>query len=530
MTWKNEIKLVPRSLLGDVLCKIQSLVQREHHIQVHVEAALCLGEVGAVDLKTVAWIKTKNDPMKIQKALSFDMPKRSGRGVQSSDEHRWNILMLLTSCVFDADIVIVKAASACLRSICAHPQIISMSDRLKEADIWSFLVPFMSSKNGTVSEEVHFTSSSNSFGVTSMFSSLGASDIWSDTGFSNEQIAFLRESRDSPVLWDHFKNFLSNPALWLRMVTCFMLSKFPPEQITQLCIPLCSVSHIVCEKLLGLVILELLRNDPLQKNNADLSKSFNFIFDLVVQSNQSKVNMALVPPLLGALEFLRQSPRDRTLSQGTVMKGQARPAFTSWDSNFWLNIDYLLAAKAAVKCNAVFSALFFIELWKEKCPDATEEEQRSYLQLLKTIFSRIAEPDAMHGVNSMGVVHEFNANADLKADVETYFRGGDLNEALDAQCRFLSLSGTLGDTTLCQLLLALNYQPLLQGQLRELLRSAGPDVGKFTEMYFEAAWRQRQWSDTSLVTNHVSRLDCMDMNILHAVPVIRKIHVYLYDS
>jgi hypothetical protein len=38
---------------------------------------------------------------------------------------------------------------------------------------------------------------------------------------------------------------------------------------------------------------------------------------------------------------------------------------TSWDNNFWLELDYLHVAKSALNCSAYFSALLYSEIWCE---------------------------------------------------------------------------------------------------------------------------------------------------------------------
>lgn len=38
---------------------------------------------------------------------------------------------------------------------------------------------------------------------------------------------------------------------------------------------------------------------------------------------------------------------------------------TKWDNNFWLDLDYLHVAKAAMNCSAYFSALLYAEIWCE---------------------------------------------------------------------------------------------------------------------------------------------------------------------
>jgi ataxia telangiectasia mutated family protein len=36
---------------------------------------------------------------------------------------------------------------------------------------------------------------------------------------------------------------------------------------------------------------------------------------------------------------------------------------TAWDNNFWLDLDFLHMAKAALYCSAHFTAVLFAEIW-----------------------------------------------------------------------------------------------------------------------------------------------------------------------
>ena len=40
-----------------------------------------------------------------------------------------------------------------------------------------------------------------------------------------------------------------------------------------------------------------------------------------------------------------------------------RSKSTAWDNNFWLDVNYLLAAKAAQNCRAHFTCLLYTEIW-----------------------------------------------------------------------------------------------------------------------------------------------------------------------
>ena len=36
---------------------------------------------------------------------------------------------------------------------------------------------------------------------------------------------------------------------------------------------------------------------------------------------------------------------------------------TAWENNFWLDLDYLLVAKAAQTCSSHFTTVLYSEIW-----------------------------------------------------------------------------------------------------------------------------------------------------------------------
>jgi len=38
---------------------------------------------------------------------------------------------------------------------------------------------------------------------------------------------------------------------------------------------------------------------------------------------------------------------------------------TAWDNNFWLQVDYLQLAKAALNVSSYFTCLLYVEVWAE---------------------------------------------------------------------------------------------------------------------------------------------------------------------
>jgi serine-protein kinase ATM len=92
-------------------------------------------------------------------------------------------------------------------------------------------------------------------------------------------------------------------------------------------------------------------------------------------------------------------------SQQRVM--QEVNAIKSWRKVYWVDLDYLQLAAAAVHCRAYFSALLYVEEWCKsahprkhlRLPNRSENPQRPLAdaQLLE-IYSKINEPDGLYAV------------------------------------------------------------------------------------------------------------------------------------
>lgn len=59
--------------------------------------------------------------------------------------------------------------------------------------------------------------------------------------------------------------------------------------------------------------------------------------------------------VLNVINYLRKQPRP--LRSGTFG--------TSWDSNFWLDLNYFELAEAALKSSAYCTAILYVEIWKD---------------------------------------------------------------------------------------------------------------------------------------------------------------------
>lgn len=199
-----------------------------------------------------------------------------------------------------------------------------------------------------------------------------------------------------------------------------------------------------------------------------------------------------------------------------------------WKKVYWLPIDYLVVAKAAIHCGSYFTSVMYVEHWCEEhfnCltlgqPDFSHfEKLPSHIELLVAAITQINEPDSIYGIIQS---HK------LTSQVITYEHEGNWSKALEyydllvrtaslekmdglsgyfskdkSQCiyhpSFLKLENDVRNwksykglmrslqQTGCTHVLNLYCQGLItqKGLLQNDL--------EFTEMQYEAAWRAGNW-------------------------------------
>ncbi|XP_072965614.1 serine/threonine-protein kinase ATM isoform X2 [Typha angustifolia] len=78
-----------------------------------------------------------------------------------------------------------------------------------------------------------------------------------------------------------------------------------------------------------------------------------------------------------------------------------------WKKVYWLSVDYLVVAKAALRCSSYFSTVMYVELWCEEhfnclalgSPDFSHRELLpQHVDLLLAAFTQINEPDGIYGI------------------------------------------------------------------------------------------------------------------------------------
>ncbi|XP_075505012.1 serine/threonine-protein kinase ATM isoform X5 [Primulina tabacum] len=203
-----------------------------------------------------------------------------------------------------------------------------------------------------------------------------------------------------------------------------------------------------------------------------------------------------------------------------------------WEKVYWLSVDYLMAAKSAIKCGSYFSAVLYVEYWCEEhfnsltlgSPDFSPREMlQSHIEILASAVTQINEPDSLYGIIQS---HK------LSSQITTFQHEGNWSKALeylDLQARFELMpqingstypssgnsqqpahaifSQTEHDTThkkpykgLVRSLQQIGCTHVLDVYCQGLTTQRGRlqhDL-EFAELQYEAAWRAGNWDFCSL--------------------------------
>nr|CAD1842809.1 unnamed protein product [Ananas comosus var. bracteatus] len=153
-------------------------------------------------------------------------------------------------------------------------------------------------------------------------------------------------------------------------------------------------------KLISTKIRENIFSDSnnLIKSIQVLLEALNEIRSFYVTERAGSFSAALKNDKTSA-KFRSERSKDRSFS--------ALQLTSLWQKVYWLSIDYLVVAKAAIRCGSYFTAVMYVELWCEEHfnglalgpPDFSQEELLPpHIDLLVAAFKQINEPDSIYGI------------------------------------------------------------------------------------------------------------------------------------
>ncbi|XP_053342610.1 serine-protein kinase ATM isoform X1 [Clarias gariepinus] len=455
----------------------------------------CLGELGPVDLSTIALHHGKDQIYTQAASLSPDVCQQ------------W--VSIILSCMNNAlthhSISIRQAAAVCLKDILATPPGLDFWEIHKNQrdPMLLYLSPFRSARRKEQTLRPDISSAS-------------------------------RDAVDSAELWSVQPGKHKE---WLRSLCMALLdSGGVCNEALLMTRALCEVKTDFCQKMLPLFIHDMLLGDRNGSWREILSTHIQHFFSSCCRPGVSGSRPTTpMPPDSGDTDVGVQSQPDKTslrtmLAVIDYLRQQRRPlgpnsseCGTVCESNFWLDLNYLEVARAAQLCSAHFTALLYSEIYVDNIRNSMEEKRRvqsrisrritfddssqnlsissmseksredsgmSLQDILIEVYRSIGEPDSLYGcgggklINPLTRIRTYEHEAMWGKALASY----DLHTNLPEVTRQVGIMEGLQNLGLCGILNT--YLHGLRGRRAEW----EPELREF---HFQAAWRNTQW-DTDI--------------------------------
>nr|XP_040032849.1 serine-protein kinase ATM [Gasterosteus aculeatus aculeatus] len=453
-------------------------------------AGSCLGELGPVDLSTIALLHGR-DPLYKKDASRFN----------STESH---CLYVVLNCMNDAltqqRIEVRQAAALCVKRILATRSGVDFWEQHKDSrdPLLAYLNPFRKAKEKAA--------------VLTAEASLQA-----------------KEKLVSQQLWIPRAG---GHKAWLKaLCTALLDSEGVRSEALLLSRPLCLVRADCCQRLLPLIIHSILLEDSNGLWRETLSSRIRDFFSFCCRSAQAASRSATplssdseseaaspglydknsLRTMLAVIDYLRH--QQRPLEAGSSSFG------TVSDSNFWLELNYLEVAKAAQSCSAHFTALLYTEIYVDKIKADLEESRRtksratrkinfeensqnftisslteksmedtniSLQELLIEVYRSIGEPDSLYGCGGETTTSPLTR-------IRTYEHEAMWGKALTSYNLHTTLPEVTRQVGIVEGLQNIGLSNILTTYMRGL-ESEGVEWGaELRELRFQAAWRNTQW-------------------------------------
>ncbi|XP_071506799.1 serine-protein kinase ATM-like [Diadema antillarum] len=481
------------SLLPRLICELVSICGSCHgnpdkEAQMLISgAAKCLGEIGAPDLSMIA-IKTGQQEDNASYGPAVKAFREAGDTVGARNAI---ILHLLKDYLTDPCVDTIEASASCLKSILATPSGRQFYEKYKDLQtdhLLAYLHPFRTPKKKAAALPSLDTSDE------AFIHSICEESLWQPADGSHEQ--------------------------WLRNLTVALLrSGGVRDEILRLLEPVCVAKVEFAERVFPFLIHNILAVNNIVYRQI-LSEQVKAVFACFTESSCTRgrsvtpmpssqdyrgqpLGQRSIKTLLDTIHYLRNQPRK---------SGQKR--FTPWDNNFWLDVDYLVVAKAAQMCQAHFTCLLYSEMWcnaqrmegslstnpvtiepfSQDSGDSVSlgslagETGINVQSLLMEAFGSIGEPDSMYGCGAGRLV-----NTDAR--IHTYEHEREWGKALAAyDLQMKSSTNENSQLGLLQAMQNFGLTNIMQTYLEGHKSVGGQDYDPaLAEYQFEAAWRNSVW-------------------------------------
>jgi hypothetical protein len=182
---------------------------------------------------------------------------------------------------------------------------------------------------------------------------------------SLKSIEIFSVKMNDPEIW--IRNEDKTHEIWIKDLVTKILSTLDERCCYYSLLGICSLQPKFCEKLLPILVHELLH---LQESNVRnvLSRNFQEFFKSHFETcfNAQRLDNESLSPDLVHVNGKGQSTKTLNVMLSVVQHlRHQRVAKTKmvWDQNFWLILNYLHVAQAALTCSAYFSAIQFVDIW-----------------------------------------------------------------------------------------------------------------------------------------------------------------------
>ncbi|XP_066475514.1 serine-protein kinase ATM [Tiliqua scincoides] len=451
----------------------------------------CLGEIGPINFSTTA--------LQLHKSASY----LSAVDLFEDRELQWAFIMLtvINNVLIDQCIEVRSAAATCLKNILATKTGHAFWENCESrADpMLTYLQPFRTSKKkffevpGTVAE---------------MPSDLDNPNLWIPQSGSHD--------------------------VWIKTLTCALLeSGGVKSEVLQLLKPLCEVQTDFCQTVLPYLIHDILLHDSNASWQTLLSTHVQMFFTNCCKyaltpsrsSTPANSDSDLEIPVRGSVDKISQWTM---LAVVDYLRRQKRnSSSTVFEDSFWLDLNYLQVALAAQSCAAHFTALLYAEIYADKIKldkqrrstskavrcltfnmesqnltlaslsEQTKEETGISLQdLLIDIYKSIGEPDSLYGCGGGRILQPL-------ARIRTYEHEALWGKALVTYDLETSLSPSIRQAGITEALQNFGLCDTLSIYLKGLEQENPECSTELQEIQYQAAWRNMQWDQISLVKDEV---------------------------
>ncbi|KAM8974926.1 serine-protein kinase ATM [Pelodytes ibericus] len=483
------------------LCKCA--VQHENGREVLDAVGSCLGELGPIDFSTIA-LQHRKDPVYCKAMEVFE------------DKDLQCVLVTLTlinNAMTDHCIQVRSAAVTSLKNILATKTGSRFWEAYKDSGdpMLAYLQPFRIPKKKSLEVEDVLRDGSPDI--------LDDVMVWIPQNGSHES--------------------------WLKKLTCSLLdSGAVKSEVLLLLRPMCQVKVDFCQAVLPYLLHNILLQDSNGTWRKLLSKQIQGFFTSCCRSVSNTSRSATPASSDSESETLVRGTLDiasrRTmLSVVEYLRKQRRPVpGTSFDDNFWLDLNYLEVAMVVQSCSAHFTALLYAEIYADKikldgdarkCLKFEEESQVmtitslsekskeetgiSLQDLLLEIYRSIGEPDSLYGCGGGKMLHPL-------ARIRTYEHEAMWGKALVTYDLEMNLPPATRQAGIMQALQNFGLIHTLSTYLRGLEQENAEWSTELQEIHFQAAWRNMHWDDSPSIKHGTSELGYHE-SIFQAVRSLR---------